>query len=674
MLPVHKSEAQFRQILIMSFASLTKNQLRILICVVLASATLVLYLPVTRHNFINIDDQRFVIENPHVRDGLTWPGIVWAFQTTQTENWHPLTWITHMMDCQFYGLNPAGHHLTNLLVHIANTLLLFLLLNKLTGAIWRSFIVAALFAWHPLHVESVAWIAERKDVLSAFFWMLTLLTYTRYAQERSKADYFLALFYFTCGLMSKPMVVTLPFVLLLLDFWPLQRFQVESSGFGVQSSMAVKLICEKIPFFALAIAASIVTFFAQKTGEELMPLADAPLSLRIDNSLLAYAGYLSKIFCPVNLAVFYPYSYSTGWLVGFGCALLLILCTGLFVWHARGQPYLLVGWLWFLGTLVPTIGIVQVGLQSMADRYTYLPSIGILILAVWGVNDLLNSHPQKIKIAAVAGSIVFAVCLAITSIQIGYWQNSITLARHAIEVTENNYVAYDSIGRALTERGQVDEALPFFEEAARVGPHYLQSQINLAFVLQSKNRQAEAIKYWERAVQLSPNDPGWRCDFGMALVQDGRLEDAADQFNKVIRLHPDFFMAHYDLASDLFKQGKTAEAVAQYRETLRLQPDFSDALNQIAWILSTNPDPKLGSSREAVQFSKRACEISQFKQPGCLTTLSAAYAQAGQFSAAIATAQKARALASATGDKETVATDDKLLKLFLSSQTVPASF
>ncbi|HEY5234175.1 MAG TPA: tetratricopeptide repeat protein [Verrucomicrobiae bacterium] len=658
----------------MSFASLTKNQLRILICVVLASATLVLYLPVTRHNFINIDDQRFVIENPHVRDGLTWPGIVWAFQTTQTENWHPLTWITHMMDCQFYGLNPAGHHLTNLLVHIANTLLLFLLLNKLTGAIWRSFIVAALFAWHPLHVESVAWIAERKDVLSAFFWMLTLLTYTRYAQERSKADYFLALFYFTCGLMSKPMVVTLPFVLLLLDFWPLQRFQVESSGFGVQSSMAVKLICEKIPFFALAIAASIVTFFAQKTGEELMPLADAPLSLRIDNSLLAYAGYLSKIFCPVNLAVFYPYSYSTGWLVGFGCALLLILCTGLFVWHARGQPYLLVGWLWFLGTLVPTIGIVQVGLQSMADRYTYLPSIGILILAVWGVNDLLNSHPQKIKIAAVAGSIVFAVCLAITSIQIGYWQNSITLARHAIEVTENNYVAYDSIGRALTERGQVDEALPFFEEAARVGPHYLQSQINLAFVLQSKNRQAEAIKYWERAVQLSPNDPGWRCDFGMALVQDGRLEDAADQFNKVIRLHPDFFMAHYDLASDLFKQGKTAEAVAQYRETLRLQPDFSDALNQIAWILSTNPDPKLGSSREAVQFSKRACEISQFKQPGCLTTLSAAYAQAGQFSAAIATAQKARALASATGDKETVATDDKLLKLFLSSQTVPASF
>jgi tetratricopeptide (TPR) repeat protein len=405
-----------------------------------------------------------------------------------------------------------------------------------------------------------------------------------------------------------------------------------------------------------------------------MPLADAPLSLRIDNSLLAYAGYLSKIFCPVNLAVFYPYSYSTGGLVGFGCALLLILCTCFFILRARRQPYLVVGWLWFLGALIPTIGIVQVGFQSMADRYTYLPSIGIFILVVWGVSDFLNSRPQKNKIAAAAGCIALAACLAITSIQISYWQNSVTLARHAIEVTENNYVAYDSIGRALTERGQVDDALPFFTEAARVGPHYLQSQINLAFVLQSKNRPAEAIQYWEKAVQLAPNDPEWRCDFGTALVQDGKLEDAAAQFNKVIRLHPDYFRAHYDLAGDLVKQGDTAEATAQYRETLRLQPDFSDALDRLAWILSTNPDPKLGSSREAVQLSKSACELSQFNQPNYLTTLSAARARDGQFPAAIVTAQKARSLAAATGDKETVATDDKLLKFFLSNQPVPATF
>ena len=380
----------------MPFKPPTKNQLFVLICLALALVTFALYAPMLRHGFINLDDQQYITANDHVRAGLTWSGVVWAFKTSEAANWHPLTWISHMTDCQMFGLNAGGHHLVNLLFHIANTLLLFFWLNKLTGALGRSFFVAALFAWHPLHVESVAWAAERKDVLSAFFWMLALIAYARFANlskvqsPKSKVFYILALFLFACGLMSKPMVVTLPFVLLLLDFWPLQRFPISDFRFPV----FFRLVLEKIPFFALAFASCLITYLVQKSGGATWSQAALPFHARIANALVAYVRYISKTFWPADLAVIYPYSrHWPAVLVG-GAALVLAAWTGLFLWRARRNPHLIVGWLWFLGTLVPAIGLVQVGSQSMADRYTYIPGIGLFIVIVWGANDLLSRRPE----------------------------------------------------------------------------------------------------------------------------------------------------------------------------------------------------------------------------------------------------------------------------------------
>ena len=391
----------------------THKHLIAMLWLALAVVTFAVYLPMLGHGFINFDDPDYITNNPHVKAGLTWPGIVWAFQIGYAAYWHPLTWISHMMDCDLYGLNPDGHNLTNMLFHIANTLLLFFLLSRLTGALWRSFFVAALFAWHPLRVESVAWAAERKDVLSTFFWMLTLIAYARYAQRRSKVegressaeipaldlrpstfDYFLALFFFACGLMSKPMLVTLPFVLLLLDFWPLKRF----NGSTVQ-----RLLVEKIPFFALAFADSIVMSIAQKGNPSVWSLTELPMSFRIENVFVSYLRYILKIFWPTNLALIYPYPHHWAAALVIASATVLAAGTALSFWRIKKNRDLAVGWLWVLGTLAPVIGIMQVGIQSMADRFSYLPSIGIFILVVWGADDLLNSQPKKIKIAALAG-------------------------------------------------------------------------------------------------------------------------------------------------------------------------------------------------------------------------------------------------------------------------------
>ena len=468
-------------------ANLTRNQQSAVICLALALVTAALYWPMTHHEFINLDDQQYITQNAHVQAGLTWPGMVWAFETTEAANWHPLTWISHMLDCQLYGSYPGGHHATNLLLHIANTLLLFLLLNQMTGALWRSAFVAALFAWHPLHVESVAWAAERKDVLSGFFFLLTLIAYTRYvtsggwrvtgkeeiapASDPSRATrhpslyYWLALLFFACGLMSKPMVVTLPFVLLLLDFWPLGRFssfkfQVSSSEKPstpvnrAQAESAARLICEKLPFFALALAGSMATYLAQKAGGATWSQHALPFHLRMANALLAYVRYISKTFWPADLAVVYPYPHH--WPAGLaaGAALLLILWTGLFLWRARRSPYLFVGWFWFLGTLIPAIGLVQVGPQSMADRYMYLPGIGLFILVAWGLNDFLNLRPQWRQMIALAGGAALAGCLVVTRLQLGCWQNSIKLLTHTVAVTPDNYTACNFLGRALDGAGR----------------------------------------------------------------------------------------------------------------------------------------------------------------------------------------------------------------------------
>ncbi|MGH7951274.1 MAG: tetratricopeptide repeat protein [Limisphaerales bacterium] len=560
-----------------------RNKLIAGICIVLAVVTLILYWPVKYHDFVNYDDPGYILDNSHVTPGVTWPGIVWAFQSGYAANWHPLTWISHMLDCQFYGLNPAGHHLTNVLFHIANTLLLFLLLNQLTGALWRGAFVAAFFAWHPLHVESVAWAAERKDVLSAFFWMLTLMAYTRYAQSRSKIEgpesgvknpplnpplstlnYFLALFFFACGLMSKPMVVTLPFVLLLLDFWPLKRIEgfklkvagsenpnLQPSTFNFQPFIC--LIAEKIPFFLLAAIGSAITFFVQKNAGAFWSAASLPIHSRLANAVIAYVRYISKTFWPSNLALIYP--YPKHWPIGLviGAALFLTVWTALFIMWARRRPYLIVGWLWFLGTLFPTIGLVQVGIQSIADRYMYLPSIGLFILIVWGANDLLERWPEKKYFSPLAGGMALIGCLLVASIQLTYWQNSLKLFSHTVAVTTDNYPAYNCLGNVLEKMGRKNDAFYLYSESVRIEPDYPLGQFNLGMMLLEKGEPDKAFVHLNRAVQLMPKNPDMQ----------------------------------YDLAVFLSKHGKPDEAIGHFKAALKDKPDFPEARRQLDQILKT---------------------------------------------------------------------------------------
>ena len=676
-------------------AKLTKNQIAALICLALAVVTTALYWPITHYGFINFDDDDYITNNSHVQAGLTWAGVIWAFQTGAAANWHPLTWLSHMLDCQLYGLNPGGHHSTNLLFHAANTLLLFLWLRQITGALWRSAFVAALFAWHPLHVESVAWAAERKDVLSAFFWMLTLLAYARYVRcvtsgtcQVTRTDsasspvtrhpslyYFLALLFFACGLMSKPMVVTLPFVLLLLDFWPLNRFssfqfQVSSSeklstlNFQPSTKSAFGLIYEKLPFFALTLAASIVTYLVQTSGRALWSSAELPFSSRVANALWAYERYISKTFWPADLSIFYPHPYHWPAGLAIGAALLLAMWSGLSLWRARQNPYLLVGWFWFLGTLIPTIGLVQVGSQSMADRYMYIPSVGLFILVVWGLNDFLNWRPHWRRITTFAGGVALAGCLVGTEIQLSYWQNSIKLFRHAIEVTTDNFVAYTCLGETLSDLGLKKEAMMLCAEAVKISPNSPVAQYNFGMALLQNDRRDEALAHLDAAGRLAPHNSEVQYNLGLFLLLHNKPDEAASHFAAALVERPDFAEAHYRLAQALSQQHKSKETIFHYREALRLKPDFADALNELAWILSTAPDSGLRSGTEAVQLAKRACELTQNRQAAFLTTLSAAYAETGRFPDAIATAQIAGKLAQTAGQKKIAAQDGELLNLY----------
>jgi len=534
-------------------AHLTRKQLSRVIYFALAVVTLLIYLPMLWHGFVNYDDPDYIIGNAHVTGGLTWANVVWAFTSNDAANWHPLTWLSHMLDCQLFGVNPAGHHLMNLLFHTANTLLLFLLLTQLTGALWRSAMVAALFAWHPLHVESVAWTSERKDVLSAFFWMLTILCYAKAVtsdkwQVTSKDPslithhsslYWLALFFFACGLMSKPMVVTLPFVLLLLDFWPLERFQ----NFKFQN--LAKLFVEKIPFFALSLASCLITYRAQSGA--LWSTQALSFHFRLANALMSYVRYISKLFWPTDLALIYPYPHF--WpLAGvvFVAGLLAVLSV-IFILQAKRFPYLAVGWFWFLGTLIPAIGLVQVGVQSMADRYTYLPSIGFFILVVWGVNDLLNARPQKIQIAKLAGSVVLVGCLLCTSMQLRYWRSSPELFLHTVEVTTDNYAAEDCLGKALENIGKKDDAGKLYADAVRIEPDYPSAQFDLGMIEVEQGKLVDASNHLAIAVQLSPHNPVMQFDFGTYLMQHGNPAEAANHFKTTLADRPDFPEARQQL-------------------------------------------------------------------------------------------------------------------------------
>jgi protein O-mannosyl-transferase len=788
----------------------------LLIGVLLAAVTLAVYLPVLQAQFITFDDTLYVTDNPQVQSGLTWNAVRWAFTQSHAANWHPATWLSHMVDCQLYRLKPLGHHLTSLLLHTANTLLLFGLLRRLTGALWRSAFVAALFALHPLHVESVAWVAERKDVLSTCFFLLTLGAYASYARKsearRPKAKglppailYALALCFFALGLMSKPMLVTVPCVLLLLDYWPLQRFQLKTGGSSVKA--AFRLALEKAPFLALSAASCVVTLIAQRKGGALASLeggSAVSLEARLINTPISYVWYLVKLVWPSDLAVIYPYVRTWPLEKVLLATALLVVVTAVALWQGRRRPYLLVGWLWYLGTLVPVIGLVKVGAQAIADRYMYIPSIGLLVILAWGVADLTASWGHRAVPLGVGALGVLTACALATGAQLLHWQNSESLFRHTLAVTKNNYLACNNLGYYFAQQGQPESAKRFYRAAIEIAPTFLGARNNLGVALISQKKYDEAIATLEELVRISPESVPGRSNLGAALNCAGKADDAVRHLREAIRLNPEYSLAHYNLGNALLqkdklaeaetefrltaklnpyyaeayvnlglalaRQGKFSEATAEFKRALALQPnlaparfglgealvdqgkleegiaelgevvrlqpnyqpawfqlglaqarrgklaeaaqafsaalrlkpddadahcqlagvltgqhkarealdeyqaalkllpDFPEALNNLAWLLATNPNADLRDGRKAVKLAERACRLTDHKQAQLLGTLAAAYAEAGRFGEAAAMAEKAKALADQSNQPELAARNQKLRDLYRAGQ------
>ena len=554
-----------------------------ILCVALVAVTVGVFLQTGDHGFITFDDPGYVTDNPRVKGGVTGENVAWAFSATAMSNWHPLTWLSHMLDVELFGLDPRGHHLTNVFFHAATTLLLFFLLAQITGAPWRSLFVAALFALHPLHVESVAWVAERKDVLSGFFWFLTLLLYAGYAKRGGAARYLLALLSFAAGLMAKPMLVTLPVVLLLLDHWPLRRSALGS------------LVKEKIPFFALSAASSVITVIAQEQGGAMKTLDAIPLGSRIGNAVIAYVKYIGKMFWPADLAMLYPFPGSIPlWQVSVSF-LLLVLFSALAIGYRRRCPYLVTGWFWFLATLVPVIGIVQVGGQSMADRYTYLPLTGLFLVLAWGIGDLSQGLRYRKAVLAVLAAGVVAASAAVTWRQVGYWKDNLTLYRHALDVTEGNYTIRNNYASALAERGDLDAAIREYRDVLKKWPHLPRVHNNLGQVLAARGNIAEAISHHNEALRLTsdasiPNGNAARTfdratahlNLGNVFLAQGQIPGAIREYNATLELRPDFDKAHNNLGIAFSGVGKYPEAIAAFQRAIQRNPYNVDARKNLA--------------------------------------------------------------------------------------------
>jgi tetratricopeptide (TPR) repeat protein len=580
-----------------------------LVLVLLVLVTMALYWPVTRYDFINLDDSAYVTENSHVQHGLTRDNVVWAFTNLEAGFWHPLTWLSYLLDYQTYGLRPGGFHLTNLLLHAASTILLFLALRRMTGAVWRSALVAALFALHPLHVESVAWIAERKGLLSTFFFMLALWAYAGYVEKaegqtlpagrqglKAKGWYGLALLFFILGLMSKTMVVTLPVVLLLLDWWPLHRLQLSSLG---------RRVWEKLPFFACSLVCGILTVYAEKGAGALSSGAECPFGGRIANAILSYARYLLQTVWPANLAVIYPYPNTIAVWSMAGAAALLLIISAIALRMARHRPCIAVGWLWYLVTLLPVIGLIQVGIHASADRYTYIPLIGVFVSLVWGIGDWLERFKYRTAIAVVLGAAALFLCGLNSARQLRYWKNGVLLFSHAIEVTENNYFVRKGLGIALATKGQIDEAIRQFQEVIRLKPDDTEAHYNLGIALARKGQTEEAIRQFQEAIRLKPDYTKAHYNLGDALARKGQTDEAIRQFQEAIRLKPDDAEAHNNLGTALARKGQTEEAIRQYQEAIGLKPDNAEAHYNLGNILfkKDQTDEAIRQFQEAIRLT-----------------------------------------------------------------------
>ena len=540
--------------------------------------TTVTYSAVGTFGSINLDDAAYVYGNAEVIQGLTWSGVQWAFTNGHAGNWHPLTWLSHMLDVQLLGLQPGPHHLVNLLLHVVNTLLLFGFLHRATGAAGRSALVAALFAVHPLHVESVVWISERKDVLSTLFFMLTLWAYAAYAHKQTLSRYMAVFLLLGLGLMAKPMLVTLPFVLLLLDVWPLKRFSFTNWN----GAVALRLAVEKIPLFLLVTASSFVTFFVQREWGAVMDLDVAPLNLRLSISIVSYIAYIGHMAWPSDLAALYPYPAAISIWKSAAALVLLLALTGSAIMAVRRFPYVTVGWLWYLGMLVPVIGIVQVGVQAMADRYTYVPLIGLFVVIAWGGHDLLG-RGSKIRAQQLVLGIPLVAMLAVMAwVQSGYWADPKTLWKRTLTVTSNNSQAHVLYGKALWKDGLRSEALVQFEKALRVAPALTEVHTMMGDALVELGRPEEAIPYYTKSLRLQPDYHPAHIGFGQALTRVGSIGEAMTYYQRALVLKPKDPFAHEGLGSALDELDRVDEAIAQYYKALEFDPEFAAAPHNLA--------------------------------------------------------------------------------------------
>ena len=696
------------------------------LCLLLGIVVFWTFFPAINNNFVNYDDIAYVTENIHVQPGLTWEGIQWAFRSSTAGNWHPLTWLSHMLDCQLYGLHPWGHHLTSVLLHTANTLLLFVILRSMTGlrrgdpqqpndlpprnanktanaaaaatalqtgTTWRSLFVAALFGLHPLHVQSVAWVAERKDVLNTFFMMLTLWAYARYAQgvtgdqpssrfgtagkwqvTRTKATadapgpsqvtghpslfYGLALVFFALGLMSKPMLVTLPCVLLLLDYWPLKRVAGNAwpafaqklrhgrrvtSGptdespvtLNSQPSTLNQLVVEKIPFILLSVIACVVTFMVQKSGGAVTTLERLSFLARMENALVSYVLYLGKMFWPENLAILYPHPGEWPVWAVLLSSLMLLGISILVVALRRQRPYLAIGWFWFTGTLVPVIGLVQVGEQSMADRYMYVPMIGVLILVAWGLHESIGRHRYGMVVLSAAATASAVLCVLITRQQIGYWKDSETLFRHEIAVAGDTPTAHYKLGVALNEKGNLDEAYRHFQEVLKLTPHNFHALYALGIISSSKGQLDEAISLFQEVIEQKPDYADAHYRLGVALGKKGRLDEAISQYQEALRLNPNYFDAHISLGAAFGRKGQLDEAISQFQEALKLDPKNIGALYNMGTAFNGK-----GQLDEAIASFQKVLELKP-DYADAHNNLGLAFSRKGQLDEAINQFQEA---------------------------------
>jgi len=716
---------------------------RYLICIFLAGITFAAFASLAHGSFITLDDQVYVLDDPHVQRDLSWSAICWAFQSIYAGFWIPVTWMSYMLDWQFFGLNPAAYHLTNVVFHVANTVLLFLLLQKMTARLGPSAFAALLFGIHPMHVESVAWITERKDVLSAFFLLLTLLAYTRYTRLQPQSSrgtaqnkpnsatrnpqsilaYALALLFFALGLMSKPMLVTLPFLLLLLDYWPLKRFIVPgspeahplqpSNASTLQRLKGQALLVEKIPFFLLSAIFCYVTFIAQNSTDTVLSSAQYSFANRFNHVLVSYGFYILKFFWPVHLSAFYPLRPEPFGLNVILAALLLLAVTAVAFKLVFRIPYVLVGWLWFLGMLVPVIGVLQSGEQAYADRFVYLPYIGLFIIVAWGIPDLLSRklpggsvqsatfHPRSSALLWIGAAVAIA-CFVRTVQEAAYWKNGVTLFERAVKLDPENALAWALLGTEYADRGNNSKAIEDLNHSLALRPNSHLAWLRLGLVLASNGdsvraenafnmalkfgqlsgrmetynalgslfmkdqRYSDAISAFQNSLDISSTQPEIQTRLGQCLLQTKQPDLAAAAFQNAIDAQPNNSEAQMEMGMLLAGSGNYADGLVHLHAAVDADPNSVMALSNLAWLLAAAPDPAIRNGQEAVSMAERACRLTAYQKPQVIGTLAAAYAEAGRFNDAILAAQKARDVALATGDKKIADRNAQLLELYKS--------